>query len=43
MGFDGAKGRIVPLEDFEYEEHKKLLQYKRELASQNNKSSDGWE
>ena len=32
MGFEGAKGRIRPLEDFEYAEHKELLQYKRELA-----------
>lgn len=42
MGFEGAKGRIRPLEDHEYEEHKQLLQYKRELAATGGKN-DGWE
>jgi hypothetical protein len=42
MGFEGAKGRIRPLEDFEYAEHKELLQYKRELAATGSKN-DGWE
>lgn len=41
MGFEGSKGRIRPLEDFEYEEHKQLLQYKRELAA--GSKNDGWE
>lgn len=43
MAFDGAKGRIRPLEDFEYEEHKQLMEYKRELFAANNKQKSGWE
>jgi replicative DNA helicase len=42
MGFEGAKGRIRPLEDFEYAEHKQLLEYKRQLSSED-KKSDGWD
>jgi len=42
MGFEGAKGRIRPLEDFEYGEHKQLLEYKRQLNSED-KKSDGWD
>ena len=42
MGFEGAKGQIRPLEDIEYQEHKELLQYKRELAATGSKN-DGWE
>ena len=41
MGFEGAKGRIRPLEDFEYAEHKELLEYKRNLAA--GSKNDGWE
>jgi hypothetical protein len=41
MGFEGAKGRIRPLEDFEYAEHKELLEYKRNLAA--GAKNDGWE
>ena len=41
MRFDGAKGRILPLEDFEYDQHKELLKLKRELKNEKD-DSDGW-
>lgn len=40
MHFDGAKGRVRPLEDFEHEEYKELLQIKKQLAGG---KPDGWE
>jgi KaiC/GvpD/RAD55 family RecA-like ATPase len=42
MGFDGAKGRIRPLEDHEYKEHKMLLEMKKE-AKEEDKGSSGWD
>lgn len=41
MGFQGSKGRIVPLEDFEYAEHKELLTLKREIKAEK-ADDDGW-
>jgi KaiC/GvpD/RAD55 family RecA-like ATPase len=40
MGFDGAKGRIRNLEDFEYSEYKELMQLKRQMKSED--GNDGW-
>lgn len=40
MGFDGAKGRIRNLEDFEYAEYKELMQMKKDLKASSD--DDGW-
>lgn len=41
MSFDGAKGRIEVLEDFEYEEYKELMNIKKQMTSGKDEG-DGW-
>jgi replicative DNA helicase len=41
MKFDGAKGRIGELEDFERDKYKELMNYKAQLKAQ--KDGDGWD
>lgn len=41
MGFDGAKGRIRDLEDFEMGEYKELMIMKKQMQAQ--KDGDGWD
>ena len=40
MRFDGAKGRILPMEDHDYQEYKELIEYKKTLT--NDSKDDGW-